>query len=168
MDRGPGIANIGESLRDGASTGGTSGTGMGAIRRQSDEFDIHSAPGQGTVVLARLWPARRTPLDQLVQLGSVSVPKAEEPVCGDSLGVMRSDPRVSAMVVDGLGHGVLANAAAEEARRLFSSAFPPSPAAAIQKIHAGLRATRGAAVGIVTVDLVASQATSAASATSPA
>lgn len=158
IDRGPGIANIADSLRDGSSTYGSSGTGLGAIRRQSEEFDIFSMAGQGTAVLARLWPRRQPMAYEVVQVGAVSVPKAEEQVCGDSLAVLVSGTNISAMVVDGLGHGVMANAAAEEARRLFSAGFMPSPVAAVQKIHAGLRATRGAAVGIVTADLAANKA----------
>jgi len=159
IDRGPGIDNVAERLRDGSSTYGSSGTGLGAIRRQSDEFDIHSTPGQGTVVLARLWPQRRCPLERGWQVGSVSVPKAEEQVCGDSLGILRAGMTGMAMVADGLGHGMAANAASEEARRLFCTQFPPSPAAAVQKIHAGLRATRGAAVGVAMVDFAASRVT---------
>ena len=158
IDRGPGIANIADSLRDGSSTYGSSGTGLGAIRRQSEEFDIFSTPGQGTAVLAHLWPKRQAVADSIAWVGAVSVPKPEEEVCGDSLAVLRSGTTISAMVVDGLGHGVLANAAAEEACRLFSAGLAPSPVAAVQKIHAGLRATRGAAVGVVTVDLAASRA----------
>lgn len=162
IDRGPGIANVADRLRDGSSTygstGASAGSGLGAIRRQSDEFDIFSAPGQGTAVLARLWPQRRAVVDRVAEIGAVSVPKREEQVCGDSLAVLQAGTTVSAMVVDGLGHGVMANAAAEEARRLFCAGFTASPAAAVQKIHAGLRATRGAAVGIVTIDLAANRA----------
>ena len=162
LDRGPGIANIANSLRDGSSTygasGSSAGTGLGAIRRQSDEFDIFSIPGQGTAVLARLWPQRQPVADCAVQIGSVSIPKLGEEVCGDGLGVLREGTSVSAMVVDGLGHGVMAHAAAEAARKLFCSGFVASPVGAVQKIHAGLRSTRGAAVGIVTVDLAASRA----------
>src|SRR5262249_15988384 len=42
LDRGPGIANISECIRDGYSTRGSSGTGLGAIARLADVFDIHS------------------------------------------------------------------------------------------------------------------------------
>src|SRR5262245_8634461 len=157
IDRGPGIDNLAESLRDRSSTYGSSGTGLGAIRRQSDEFDIHSTPNLGTVVLARLWPRRQGPAERGWQVGSVSVAKAEEPICGDSLGVLRAGMTAAAMVADGLGHGIAANTASEEARRLFSAHFPASPAAAVQKIHAGLRATRGAAVGVALVDFAASR-----------
>src|SRR5262245_14946875 len=55
LDRGPGIANLDHALRDGFSTRGSSGTGLGAISRQATAFDIHSAPGAGTGLLARVW-----------------------------------------------------------------------------------------------------------------
>ncbi len=59
LDRGPGMARIDECLRDGYSTAGTAGTGLGAIARLSTVFDIHSAPGIGTAVVARLWSRAR-------------------------------------------------------------------------------------------------------------
>jgi anti-sigma regulatory factor (Ser/Thr protein kinase) len=158
MDRGPGITNLADSLRDGHSTYGSAGTGLGAIRRQSDTFDIHCPPGQGTAVLARIWPRRHPPPEAGSRIGWVSIPKRDELVCGDSLGVLHAGATVSAMVVDGLGHGVLANAAAEEARRLFCTQYHPSPMVAVQKIHAGLRSTRGAAVAVVNVDFSESKA----------
>src|SRR5262245_32645748 len=61
IDRGPGIADIARSMTDGHSTAGTSGTGLGAVRRMADEFDIYSRPGRGTVVLARLRQRRAQP-----------------------------------------------------------------------------------------------------------
>lgn len=39
IDRGPGIVSIEECLRDGYSRAGTSGTGLGAISRNSRAFD---------------------------------------------------------------------------------------------------------------------------------
>lgn len=157
IDRGRGIADIAQSLRDGVSTYGSAGTGLGAIHRQSDEFDIYSAPGRGTALLARIWPHRKLPPAETARIGAVTVPKPEEQVCGDSYGVAISGMTVSAMLVDGLGHGVAAHDAAEEARRLFHRGFQSSPIAAIRAIHAGLRATRGGAVGVLALDLAASR-----------
>ena len=51
LDRGPGMGNLNRALRDGHSTAGSSGTGLGAIRRTASEFDIHSLPGRGTVLI---------------------------------------------------------------------------------------------------------------------
>ncbi|MFE3268054.1 anti-sigma regulatory factor [Streptomyces sp. NPDC059215] len=61
LDDGPGIADVSTAMRDGYSTVGTMGVGLGVIARLADTFDLHSIPGRGTVMLARFWP-RNTPL----------------------------------------------------------------------------------------------------------
>src|SRR5262245_37509821 len=45
LDRGPGMRNLAECLRDGYSTAGSRGEGLGAIRRLADLFDVYSLPG---------------------------------------------------------------------------------------------------------------------------
>jgi anti-sigma regulatory factor (Ser/Thr protein kinase) len=158
IDRGPGMRDVRESLRDGMSTGGTSGTGLGAIRRQADEFDIISAAGHGTAVLARVWPARTPAVEIGVQVGAVCVAKPEEQICGDAWAVLPGKANPVALVADGLGHGPLASQASQEARRLFMRGGSASPVAAVQRIHAGLGATRGAAVAVVSLELTANRA----------
>lgn len=54
-DKGPGIANIEQALRDGFTSGGGMGLGLGGARRLSNEFDIRSAPGEGTRVTITRW-----------------------------------------------------------------------------------------------------------------
>ena len=54
-DTGPGIPNLVQAMRDGYSSGGRSGIGLGGVRRLSDDFQIDSAPGRGTVVVVRKW-----------------------------------------------------------------------------------------------------------------
>lgn len=54
-DQGPGIRNLDEALRDGFSTGGGLGLGLGGARRLSSEFDIVSEPGEGTRVRITRW-----------------------------------------------------------------------------------------------------------------
>lgn len=54
-DAGPGIPNIQEALRDGFTTGGGMGLGLGGARRLSNEFDIQSEPGKGTRVMIARW-----------------------------------------------------------------------------------------------------------------
>jgi len=61
IDRGPGMANVEEALRDGFSTGGTNGVGLGAVRRIADQCEIFSVHGAGTAVLARVRLARAAP-----------------------------------------------------------------------------------------------------------
>ena len=55
QDRGPGIADIQQALKDGFTTGGGLGLGLGGAKRLSSEFDISSAPGQGTRVTIARW-----------------------------------------------------------------------------------------------------------------
>ena len=40
IDSGPGMDDVERCLRDGFSTSGTPGTGLGSVRRMSTEFDI--------------------------------------------------------------------------------------------------------------------------------
>jgi serine/threonine-protein kinase RsbT len=54
-DNGPGIEDLERAMSDGYSTAGGLGTGLGAARRLSDEFEIDSQPNGGTSVIARLW-----------------------------------------------------------------------------------------------------------------
>ena len=55
VDEGPGIADLALALQDGYSTGGGLGLGLSGARRLSDEFDIQSAPGEGTRVTIVRW-----------------------------------------------------------------------------------------------------------------
>jgi serine/threonine-protein kinase RsbT len=54
-DRGPGIFDIRQALRDGFSTSGSLGLGLPGVRRLMDEFEIKSRPGQGTTVAVKKW-----------------------------------------------------------------------------------------------------------------
>ncbi|WP_209585964.1 anti-sigma regulatory factor [Massilia sp. BHUDP2] len=55
IDAGPGIPDIDNALRDGFTTGGGLGLGLGGSKRLADEFDIESRPGEGTAVLVVKW-----------------------------------------------------------------------------------------------------------------
>src|ERR1700722_16132772 len=50
VDKGPGMANVEACLRDGFSTAGTAGTGLGSITRLSSFFDVYSVLGSGTAL----------------------------------------------------------------------------------------------------------------------
>jgi serine/threonine-protein kinase RsbT len=54
-DKGPGIPDVPQALRDGFTTGSGLGLGLGGARRLSNEFDITSTPGQGTRVCITRW-----------------------------------------------------------------------------------------------------------------
>lgn len=54
-DQGPGIADIELALRDGYTTGGGLGLGLGGSKRLVNEFAIVSKPGEGTRVAVTKW-----------------------------------------------------------------------------------------------------------------
>lgn len=55
LDYGPGIADVEQAMKDGYTTSGGLGSGLGGAKRMMDEFHIDSAPGQGTRVTAIKW-----------------------------------------------------------------------------------------------------------------
>jgi serine/threonine-protein kinase RsbT len=54
-DRGPGIRDVRQALRDGFSTSGSLGLGLPGVRRLMDEFEVVTEIGRGTVVTVKKW-----------------------------------------------------------------------------------------------------------------
>lgn len=54
-DKGPGIADIEQALKDGFTSGKGMGLGLGGAKRLSNEFSIDSKPGVGTKVSIARW-----------------------------------------------------------------------------------------------------------------
>ena len=153
IDRGPGIQDVTRSLLDGHSTAGSAGTGLGAIRRLSEEFDIYSQPGKGTVVWARLHRDREAASAGRFAIGGVSVAMPGETVCGDSWMADVDRGRAVVLVVDGLGHGPHAAEAATAATRAASARGQDGASATLSAMHDATRHTRGAAGMVATLDL---------------
>lgn len=156
IDRGAGMANLAECLRDGYTTVGTAGNGLGAIRRQSTVFDAFSGPGKGTVILSRiamagqsLAPGRGLLIDGL------AMRKKGEDVCGDAWTCSTEGPNATIMVADGLGHGETAADAAAEAVTAFHQGRTAAPLEVLDRVHRALVKTRGAAVAVAHVDAAA-------------
>jgi anti-sigma regulatory factor (Ser/Thr protein kinase) len=148
MDRGPGIPDMAASLVDGFSTAGTSGTGLGAVRRNADTFGIDTSV-KGTVVAAAVFATR--PVAPLPAAG-VCVPMRGERESGDAWAAWSAGDLTSVFVVDGLGHGSEAARAAAAAVDTFLRHAERSAADVIALVHAALRTTRGAAVALAELD----------------
>lgn len=148
MDTGPGLADPIWQMRDGNSTAGSYGVGLGAIERLSQEFDIYTKPDQGTVLRAALWKHGEPLRDQTWQVGSVCQPMTGETVCGDALAVDAASDICTWILADGLGHGPLAAMAAQKAVITVRKGETSTPGILIQEAHNALRGTRGAAVAI--------------------
>lgn len=152
LDKGPGIADLGQALEDGYSTSGTAGNGLGAVRRLSTQFEVYTLAQRGTCVLAEFWPKRKTPnLGFPFQVAAVSLAMRKETVCGDGWRSRPSNGISLFMVVDGLGHGPLAAEAARQAERVLEESGSFSPATILQDCHDALRNTRGAAAAIAAI-----------------
>ena len=154
LDRGVGLSNIDDALRDGHSTGGSAGTGLGAVRRQSQAFDVISWPGKGTAVVARLQEISTSAAAAraLATIGAITVPLKGETANGDAYCVRRRGDGWTAIVADGLGHGPLAAKASDEAVRLFRKHEHERPGSILAAVHAGLGHTRGGAVSVARYD----------------
>jgi anti-sigma regulatory factor (Ser/Thr protein kinase) len=158
LDKGPGM-DAGKCLKDGYSTAGSPGTGLGAIERMSQEFDVYSHPGGGAAVFARLWTKARPPAREAYDVGAIHEPKPGERISGDAWCLRAAGTSVRVMGVDGLGHGVLAAEAAQAACRVFDASNAATPLPAIMTdAHAALRSGRGAAVSLIDLDWNARQA----------
>jgi serine/threonine-protein kinase RsbT len=55
IDRGPGIPDVALAMKDGYTTGGGMGLGLGGAKRLSSEFHIESKVGEGTRVTITRW-----------------------------------------------------------------------------------------------------------------
>ena len=58
-DKGPGIADLDLAMQDGYTSGGGLGLGLPGARRLVDEFDIETAPTEGTTVTLVKWSRAR-------------------------------------------------------------------------------------------------------------
>ena len=148
IDSGPGMADVQQCMRDGFSTGGTPGTGLGAVRRIAADFDLFSTPGSGTVVMARI-AGKRRPSSQPKPAfcwSAISAPAPNETVCGDTWSVLERGDELRIMIADGLGHGPQAAEASQLAARVFEGGDFASTDAYIESAHRAMSGTRGAAI----------------------
>jgi anti-sigma regulatory factor (Ser/Thr protein kinase) len=163
LDKGPGMADPARCLRDGFSTAGTAGIGLGALSRVSDFFEMHSLPAVGTAVLIRVWSRRGGPkvgsttadgvATGIMDAAAVHLAKPGQDVCGDGWAVEQEPGRSRLLVTDGLGHGPLAAEVSRAAVRVFREHVELPSSQLLERMHLALRPTRGAAVGLADVNL---------------
>jgi anti-sigma regulatory factor (Ser/Thr protein kinase) len=151
LDRGPGIANPAEALRDGFSTHGSTGTGLGAIARIASRFDLYTN-ARGAAVVAEVWPPDAVRSQPPIEIGGVNVPHPAETISGDAWAAQIFADSAMVLVADGLGHGVQAAVASQAAVAAFQKRRGTSPADVLEEIHHALRPTRGAAAAVAAVD----------------
>ena len=166
-DTGPGIYNIDRAVRDGVSTSGSLGAGLGAIKRLMHQFDLYSTvrtteklslaalrrTTHGTALLARKWIAGAKPEAlSMNHLGVWSRPHPGEQINGDAYFIQTAGAQTLFAVVDGLGHGRGAKEAADTALDCLSDWTGEPLEEIFEAVHAALRATRGAVMGVCVID----------------
>jgi len=164
IDRGPGMRDLAKCLRDGYTSAGTSGTGLGAMIRLSSAFDVYSLEGRGTVLVARFEGRRLAETVDSVdpqssggpfnmfQFGAVCQPCPGGLVSGDGWSRRELTGHTRIIVADGLGHGPAAAEASRKAVEVFNAGDNLPLVALIDEMHVELRPTRGAAVAIAQID----------------
>ena len=153
IDKGPGMPNVTAALADWRSTTGTTGIGLGAARRMSDEFEIYSSVPDGTVVMARIRPKGTRPGTANFAISGVSVAKAGETECGDAWMLDQGASGFATMLADGLGHGHFAAQAANAAIGAAAGIGQDGCAKTLAMVHDRIRHTRGAAAAVAEVTL---------------
>ena len=151
IDQGPGLGDHERALRDGFSTAGTAGTGLGAVARLSDRFDLYSSAQHGTAIVSRIWRGE-PPGAPTVAVGALCATMLGERVPGDACSVVDLSGRTRVLLADGLGHGPEAEVAAAKAVAVFEEDHRTTIGELLDDIHRALRPTRGAAVAIAEID----------------
>ena len=178
-DRGPGIDDVARAMQDHVSTGGTLGLGLPGVKRMMDSFHIESRPGEGTTVTVSKWMLRR-PADDKVQHPDMSpLPpdpdvEVEPPTSGraestfdigwyvrpadgfaeggDTVVVNEGRERTLVAVIDVLGHGPDAYRLASQVEDLLAETEVMDVTRLAEMLHAELRGSLGAAIGLVALD----------------
>jgi anti-sigma regulatory factor (Ser/Thr protein kinase) len=161
IDRGPGMS-VERCMRDGYSTTGTAGTGLGAISRLSTLFDLYSAEGQGTVAVSRVAHSAGTARQKTSaapEFGAISIAVLGETECGDIWRIASLDGSTAILVADGLGHGPLAATAARTAAAAFDKQPFDSPSESMKHLHQALSGGRGAAAACAVIDAAGAKLT---------
>ncbi|WP_392893943.1 ATP-binding protein [Pseudomonas migulae] len=148
VDRAKGF-DLQACLTDGFSTRGTQGIGLGAVSRQTEVFDAYT-DARGTVLLARLYPRSDKAPDRRIGVSQHSL--HHDPACGDVWHLAFDGPRISALVIDGLGHGEEAEKAARAGEKTFAHSPFDSPVVLLEDMHLSMTGTRGGAVAIAQFD----------------
>jgi anti-sigma regulatory factor (Ser/Thr protein kinase) len=152
VDDGPGMKSFAASSVDGVSSRGSAGTGLGAIQRLADEFDVYTRPDLGTLLRIVFWSGEKPPVHSRYEVGTISIPCTGETLCGDNSETVCDAAGVTVMVADGLGHGPDAAYASGGAVEALRRNPGKRPIDLLDVAHGRLRATRGAALAVMRHD----------------
>jgi anti-sigma regulatory factor (Ser/Thr protein kinase) len=154
-DTGPGIVHTEEALTDGYSTTGSLGTGLGAVNRLMDELEFHNRPDNGLHILCQRWRRApvRSPSHRWLEFGAATRPRRLLPENGDAVVLRQWEGCALAGVIDGLGHGPLAQRASQTARQYVEHHFDQPLESLFRGVGRTCRATRGVVMALARFDM---------------
>ena len=160
LDFGPGIPNLPAAMRDGYTTAGTMGKGLGAVARLAMESGFYTVPENlgsdgpwhGLAVWARLY-AKGKPKPQLCQTGTFLRAYQDDTFNGDAIYPMVGRHGARWLHLDGLGHGQPAAEAVAKAGGVLDSVTPRD--GILDRLSTHLRGGRGAVAIAAEADIEA-------------
>jgi anti-sigma regulatory factor (Ser/Thr protein kinase) len=158
VDHGPGIPDVEAAMADGYSTANSLGGGLGACRRAAVVFDLWTAPATGTAAIARIGPGapsspvnHSSPSDPAtrIRVGGILSARPGERESGDAWGVLWDAGTITVVIMDGLGHGPEAAAAAANGlHEVAARSGADDPVALLGRMDRRLLGGRGAVAAV--------------------
>ena len=160
LDYGPGISNLPDAMKDGYTTSGTMGKGLGTIQRMSAEYEVytlpsglsHDSPWHGTAVWSRFYVGNKPPSHPF-QYGHHLRAYQDDVYNGDCICVQPSIDSVKWLHADGLGHGKEAAEGLVGAENVLDSSTPLD--GTLLNLSQRLRGGRGAVAMACEIDFTA-------------
>lgn len=160
FDYGKGIVNVSAAIKDGYTTAGTMGKGMGAIQRLSSQSEIYSLPVEhtgdsdwhGTAVWSR-FNHDNSAAEYFHDLGVYTRAYQDSTFNGDLIQVRTGANKTRWLHMDGLGHGREAAEVVEGIGHFLDDETPVD--GLVERLSTRLQGTRGAVAMICEVDRAA-------------
>jgi anti-sigma regulatory factor (Ser/Thr protein kinase) len=169
-DKGPGIVNVDQAMKDGVSSRGTMGGGLGAVKRLMDTFELYSKTnmntenprryghllgdhGVGTIIITQKWIKNSLNTGgQEINISVISRPYPGNKVNGDAYYIKEGNNKVIIALIDGLGHGIGAHEAANTAKKLIEENNYKNLQELLLSIDKGMKGSRGAVIGMCIIN----------------
>jgi hypothetical protein len=162
-DDGPGIDNANLAMQDGFSTTGSIGSGLGAVNRLMDELEITSevagatdGSSPGTRIVCQRWLPKSVSAavaKKELHFGVMVRSMSGEQKCGDAYFIHRYNGIHFVALMDGLGHGEKAFAAAAECLGFIRNNYRKDLKTIFEGAHEACRKTRGVALSVCRIDM---------------
>lgn len=156
LDNGPGIASVEQAESDGYSTTGSLGYGLGTVCRLMDHVSIQDnrETSKGTHIICnrRLHKENPSLTPCPLDIGAATRPFPKMNKNGDAFVIKKWGASVLVGVIDGLGHGIFAQRAAQTARHTVENFYDLALKDIFLQVQRACRTTRGVVMALARFD----------------